>query len=263
MKLELSPTLKTFFKDQNPFKAVRALKGKIYRELEGRRTLSFAINNKNYFAKIHLGIGWKEIIKNLSQLRLPIFGAENEWRAIKRLQQLGIKTMTLIGYGKQGLNPAKQESFIVTEALENTISLEDLCANWKKNPPSLKQKRNLLNQIAKIAHDLHYNGVNHRDFYLCHFLKDNHDQLFLIDLHRTQIRKRAPERWIIKDLSGLYFSAMDIGLTKRDILRFIKLYTQQPLTIVLANQAFWQRVNARSIKLYLKTFDQQPELVLS
>jgi len=38
-------------------------------------------------------------------------------------------------------------------------------------------------------------------------------------------------------LAGLYFSALEIGLTHRDKLRFIKAYFGQPLRQVLPSEA--------------------------
>jgi heptose I phosphotransferase len=35
--------------------------------------------------------------------------------------------MPLAGYGKRGINPAKIQSFVITEELTNTASLEDFC----------------------------------------------------------------------------------------------------------------------------------------
>src|SRR5690606_4611652 len=59
----------------------------------------------------------------------------------------------------------------------------------------------------------------------------------LIDLHRAQVRPSVPRRWRDKDLAGLYFSALDIGLTRRDRLRFLKHYFQRPLRRILAEEA--------------------------
>ncbi|MCH9022977.1 MAG: hypothetical protein IID32_09455 [Planctomycetes bacterium] len=63
--------------------------------------------------------------------------------------------------------------------------------------------------------------------YLCHFLLKPTDHtapaLYLIDLHRLQIRKKTPPRWIIKDLAQLHYSALNL-LTKTDMLRFLLQY---------------------------------------
>ena len=94
-----------------------------------------------------------------------------------------------------------------------------------------------------MARKMHRAGINHRDFYLCHFLMDEPlalDQapvLHLIDLHRAQIRQNVPRRWLVKDLGGLLFSAFEKGLTSRDLLRFMRLYSDRPLREVLAKDA--------------------------
>ena len=43
-------------------------------------------------------------------------------------------------------------------------------------------------------------------------------------------------RWRNKDLAALYFSALDIGLTRRDKLRFLRSYFQQPLRQTLQEE---------------------------
>jgi heptose I phosphotransferase len=75
----------------------------------------------------------------------------------------------------------------------------------------------------------------------------------VIDLHRAQIRRRTPRRWLIKDLAGLYFSALDIGLTRTDRWRFITAYEQKPLRKVLQeHQRFWRRVERTALALRAK-----------
>ncbi len=267
--LELRDDLKEFF-GEDAFQKILNLEGVEYRSLEGRRTLRFSIGEKGYFAKIHRGVGWREIFKNLVQFKKPVLGAENELLAIRRLEEVGVSTMRVAGFGKRGWNPAKLESFIITEELENTISLETLCENWVQNPPPPKVKRKLIYEVARIARCIHEHGVNHRDFYLCHFLLDQQHLnssgyhplvIYLIDLHRVQIRKKTPRRWVIKDLAGLFFSSMDIGLTRRDFLRFVKNYRSRPLRKSLHGDGqFWQEVQGRAVKLYEKTFSRKPRL---
>ena len=64
---DLNEPMKRFFK--NDFDEVMAVDGKEYRAKEGRRTVSFFCEGEEYFAKVHRGIGWGEIWKNLSQLK--------------------------------------------------------------------------------------------------------------------------------------------------------------------------------------------------
>jgi heptose I phosphotransferase len=231
VKLMLAEPFKTLWAGQDPFVAVEALQGQVYRELEGRRTLRTEVEGRGYFVKIHRGIGWGEIFKNLFSLRLPVLGAGQEWRAIQRLHEVGVPTMTAVAYGERGDNPAKQHSFIVTEELAPTTDLEQFSLNWQQQPPEPCLKRALIREVAKMTGSMHRAGVNHRDCYICHFLLHTDRpvsaadfRLSLIDLHRAQIHARLPNRWRNKDLAGLYFSAMNIGLTRGDKLRFLSAY---------------------------------------
>lgn len=241
--VSLDEPFRTLWAGRDPFAAVEALQGEVFRELEARRTLRTEVAGRGYFVKIHRGVGWGEIFKNLLCLRLPVLGAGNEWRAIKRLEQLGVDTMCGVAFGQRGSNPASQHSFIVTEELVPTISLEDYCRDWPAYPPDVVLKRALLRRVAEMARRMHGGGVNHRDFYICHFLlhldpvpSPANFKLSLIDLHRAQIRNKTPRRWRDKDLASLYFSALDIGLTQRDLLRFLRQYFDRPLRLILREE---------------------------
>jgi heptose I phosphotransferase len=152
--------------------------------------------------------------------------------------------MTAVAYGEKGSNPADQHSFIVTEELAPTVSLEDFSIDWVRQPPEPKLKRALIAEVARMTGMMHRAGVNHRDCYICHFLLHTDKpvtaddfKLSVIDLHRAQTRPAITRRWRNKDLAALYFSALDIGLTRRDKLRFLKGYFQQPLRQILAEEA--------------------------
>ena len=245
------------FHGADPFKKLRSMEGNIYRQLKGRKTFQFSLNDKSYFVKLHTGVGWAEIVKNILQFRLPILGAENEWRAIHKLQELGVATLNAGAYGSRGINPAGRESFIITEELSNTVSLEDFCKNWRENPPIPQLRWQLVREVARISQMLHSNGICHRDYYLCHFLlhKDqtNTTELSLIDLHRALVKEKLAKRWIIKDIAGLYYSAMNIGLTRRDFLRFIKYYSKGSLRMSLTrDKNFWRRIEQRAQRMYEK-----------
>lgn len=263
MRLWLRDDFSQEWNSLNVFSQVDALEGEDFRNVKTRRTLRFEFQGKGFFAKIHHGVGWQEIFKNILSLKLPILGAENEWLAIKRLKELNIETMTAVGYGSQGLSPASRHSFILTEALDNTVSLEDYCANWSKNKPSFNNKLRLLRQIAATSKTLHENGICHRDYYICHFLLHDEEaftagdvevpKLSLIDLHRALIHKNLNPRWIVKDIAGLYFSVMHIGLTPRDLLRFVRLYSGKNLRRALFEDAsFWREVRRKAIALDAK-----------
>ena len=101
----------------------------------------------------------------------------------------------------------------------------------------------IIRRVAGMVRRMHAGGINHRDCYICHFLlhlpfsgREEDLKISVIDLHRAQIRAKVPRRWRDKDLIGLYFSSLNIGLTRRDIWRFMKVYFAMPLREAIARE---------------------------
>ena len=261
----LDPSIASFFHSSNEdiFNQVKNLSGEVYRDINGRQTKRVCIQGHFYFIKYHAGVGWTEILKNWLQLKRPILGAENEYLAIKALHKIGIDTMTVVGFGKKGCNPAQQSSFLITKELAHMVSLEDL------ELQDFTYKRQLISKVAQMTYLLHHHGINHQDLYLCHFLiqltvKGQQGQpCYLIDLHRAQIKKKVPLRYRIKDLAALYYSSHDVGLTRSDILRFVKIYTQQsPSQAIKKNKWFWLSIKKKATRIYKKDFKKRPNFKL-
>ena len=55
----LDPELKALFADKDVFDTVFAIEGEVFRNVKNRKTMRFQFNNRNYFVKIHRGVGWK------------------------------------------------------------------------------------------------------------------------------------------------------------------------------------------------------------
>ena len=247
--------LRDYIPQKDVFTFIVGLEGEEFRALESRRTIATEFGGKRYFVKYHRGIPGAEIVKNLKQLRLPIVSARNEWQALTRLHELGIAVPRIAAYGKRGLLPQSCESFIITEDVGTQLNLEDLTRNWRTTPPPFSEKLALIEEVADISRKMHAHGICHRDFYICHFLLGGDQavkgkRLTLIDLHRALLKKNLGRRWIIKDIGSLYFSALDLGLTKRDLLRFMRCYSGLSLKAALEEKAeFWRAVSQRAMKL--------------
>lgn len=263
MKLFLAEPFASKWGDSDPFEAAFSLTGETYRDMGDRCTTRFVFDGKPYFVKTHAGVGVGEILKNLLYLRMPVLGAENEYRAIGRLNELGVETMTAVAFGRDGWNPASEKSFLITEALEPTEPLDEYCSHEVLSAMGVSERRALVRRLAKISRRLHDSGVNHRDYYLCHFLLDKSSRysemavserpIYLIDLHRVQLRKRTPRRWRHKDLSALYYSARRVGFDQRDVLCFIREYKEQSLRKALnEGRGFWQSAAVGADKLHVK-----------
>jgi heptose I phosphotransferase len=263
MKLFLTDPFAKKWENLDPFKEVLTLTGKIYRDMGDRCTTRIELDGSVYFVKIHTGVGWIEIFKNLLCLKKPIIGAKNEYEAISKLNELNINTMIVRAYGSNGWNPATKKSFIITEALEPSVPLDELCSPSTLKNIGVLQRRKLVKRIAEITRVMHENGLNHRDYYLCHFLIEdtNKSQKFfsieqtisLIDLHRMQIRKRTPRRWKHKDLSALYYSAVNSGFNQRDAFCFMREYKRGFLKQILNDDpSFWESVKLEAKNLHHK-----------
>ena len=237
---------------QDPLVAAFALAGDVLREMPGRRTLRVLIAGRTYIAKLHSGVGYREIGKNLLVGRAAVLGAQNEYAALLRLQAAGVPSMQVAAFGSAAGAAAHRRSFILLDYIEHQQTLEDVARTWQTQPPTAAARRQLVLAVARIARAMHGAGVNHRDFYLCHFLCAADHELRLIDLHRAGCRARVGPRWRLKDLSALYFSAMDAGLSERDRLRFIRCYRGGRLPRGGAAWAVWRKVEAKAAWLYRK-----------
>lgn len=264
--LVLREELEQCWRDVDVFAEVQRLDGPVARAVPGRETRRFELDGKAYYRKLHTGVGWAEIFKNLIRGRLPVIGARNEWLALNRLAEFGIPSLVPLAFGEKHRpgflrNPATQVSFIVTRELVGTMELDKYLSAHGRSL-SLKAKRLLVSEVAQIARAIHQQGINHRDLYLCHFLLDLESanawrageakpRLYLVDLHRAQLRNKVPRRWLVKDLASIYFSAMDFRFTRGDLACFLTTYFAQSLAMVMLEQAsLLDQIEKRAQKLY-------------
>ena len=254
----LDNSLDQLFFRKDTFVAVQNIEGKVFRKYENRITKQFEAQDKKYFVKFHGPVGWKEIFKNLVQIKIPVIGAQREYEALNHLSKNNINCPQIKGFGKKGINPANSSSFIITEELYGTLSLEEFfLKNLHKNL-SFNQKCNLIKASASIIRKMHSSGLNHRDLYLCHLhIKEDIDfnniEIYLIDLHRAQIRSAVPLRWTIKDLGGFFHSAIQFNFTERDFYRFLMSYFDCSLRdLIDRHQYIIGQISDRAFSMYLR-----------
>lgn len=243
---------------KTPIDELKSIDGRIYRQYENRVTKKFKHKNKSYFIKFHGPVGWKEIFKNLLQLKTPTIGARREYDALNHLTQNNINCPNIKGFGVKGFNPANSSSFLITEELYNTYSLEDFFLQGHHKNLSFTEKKKLIENVANLIRSVHESGLNHKDLYLCHIhiknkIRFDDMDLSLIDLHRAQIRTKVPFRWLIKDLGGFLHSVLQFGLTERDFYRFMMTYLQCTFEELNKNHAkITNKTLQRAFKMYLK-----------
>ncbi len=115
LMIYLNPFFAAFWAGKDPFEEAFQLEGEVFRQVKTRRTFRFEAGGKSYFAKVHHGVGWREIFKNLIQFKVPVLSARNEYEAIRRLEELGVSTMRAAAFGERGRNPAAIRSCLVSE----------------------------------------------------------------------------------------------------------------------------------------------------
>lgn len=251
--------------DRDPLEAAFALDGEVFRDVPGRRTMKVNVGGRDYFVKLHFGVGWLEIFKNWLQLKQPVVGARNEFEACQQLARAHLTAPVPAAYGQEGFNPARRRSFVMCDVLDHFESLEEVMDRWDDHPPDALTRHRYLYAVARFARRFHAAGFVHRDFYICHILVRRDDQerisspaatgpdieLGVLDLHRAMQFRRLPDRWRKRDLAALLFSTLDLPFTRRDWLRFIRLYTGRPLRRELKERGvFWLGVLERANKLY-------------
>jgi hypothetical protein len=148
--------------------------------------------------------------------------AEREVKAALALAQQGIATPIPVAYGHSRNRGTAQKSFVVTAAVPG-----DSLENFFRRQIAWKEKLNIIDAVALLARKFHEDGWCHRDFYLCHIFisqGDHEMKLTLIDLARVFRPRWRRERWRIKDLAQLNYSAPKNIFSRSARMRFVHEY---------------------------------------
>jgi len=146
---------------------------------------------------------------------------------MENLACVGINTAKVVSYGEQWGIFFETRSFIITEKIPDAESLEQKLPDcFRKHPTTenLKQRRQFIKQLSQLAKKFHDTGYRHRDFYLAHIFYSDDAIFYLIDLQRVFKPWLLAERFRVKDIAELYYSAPHSTFSKTDRLRFYKWY---------------------------------------
>jgi len=151
-----------------------------------------------------------------------------ELDSTRNLAQAGINTPKVVAYGEQWGTFFEKRSFIITEKIPDAESLEQKlpnCFEGQLTVGKLKEQRAFIKRLGQFARKFHSTGCRHRDFYLAHIFYSDKGTLYLIDLQRVFRPRLLAERYRVKDIAQLYYSAPGRVFSRTDRLRFYKSYT--------------------------------------
>jgi hypothetical protein len=158
-----------------------------------------------------------------------------EVEALRELAAEGIKTPKIICYGEQWGLLFEKRSFIATEKIPNAEALE------RKLPPyferaatgeNLRLRKDFIARLASFVKRFHQTQYRHRDLYFSHIYQSSDGSFYLIDLARAFKPMLFRERFRVKDIAQLHYSAPGKYFSRTDRLRFYLRYAgQNKLTV--------------------------------
>ena len=170
------------------------------------------------FLKRYQNIPKLNQLKNWLTRRKRISTMACDHQPAENLRRLGIKTPQTIAFGEDWQGLFEKRSFIITEKIPDSFSLKE------KLP---KNRENFIENLAAFVRKFHNTGFRHRDLYLCHIFCNPQEQFTLIDLNRVFKPLFFSQKYLIKDLTQLYYSAPADSVAKTDRLRFFLAYLQK------------------------------------
>jgi len=168
-------------------------------------------------------------IKNwLSHRSRKSFGLA-EFASVSQLSAAGVNTPKTVAYGEQVGVFFEKRSFIIIQRIPNAESLERKLPAFFTGPATaekLKLRRNFIARFAAFIRKFHQTNYRHRDLYFSHIFYDDSGTFYLIDLARAFKPVLLVERFRIKDIAQLYYSAPGAYFSGTDRLRFYLGYVQ-------------------------------------
>lgn len=174
--------------------------------------------------------------------------AEYDVLPCRPLNQNGIGTYQPIAYGGRWNGLWEDRSFAVLREIPDAASLEKklpACFSPPTSSQTRKQRQDFIDSLADFARCFHESGYCHRDFYLCHIFHTSGGYFSLIDLQRAFKPKWFRKRWILKDLSQLYYSAPGDAVSRADRLRFYLRYMRKDM-MTAGDRRFIGRLKRRA-----------------
>ncbi len=167
-----------------------------------------------------------------------------------RLAAAGINTPHTVACGEQWRTVFEDRSFLMTEQVGDSRSLESqlpLCFQGSPTPEKRRTRRDFIRRLASFIRRFHATGYRHRDLYLSHVFCSDEGEFCLIDLARA-FRPVLRRRFQIKDIAQLHYSVPAESFTRADRLRFYLAYVNRR-RLLRRDKAFIRKVIRKACRM--------------
>ena len=144
-----------------------------------------------------------------------------------QLDAAGISTPKIAAYGEQWGAVFEKRSFIITEKIADAESLERKLPGYFEGEAGiekLKLRRRFIARLADFIRRFHETNYRHRDLYFSHIFYSDAGEFYLIDLARVFKPVVFRQRFRMKDISQIHYSAPAKLFSNTDRLRFYLNY---------------------------------------
>jgi hypothetical protein len=183
-------------------------------------------------------------LKNWLSTKKRVSCAYIEFEAATNLAKLGVNVPRMVAWGEQRGVFFEKCSFVIIEKVEQGVSLEKRLPDYFNEPATqenLKMRRRFIKELAVFVRKFHETEFRHRDLYFSHVFWKTNGIFCLIDLARAFRPLFFLQRYRIKDLAQLHYSAPGKYFSKTDRLRFLHAYLDGPIDGNLA-----KRINGKA-----------------
>lgn len=197
-----------------------------------RSRTEFVIGNppQRCFLKRYVGAPWMTQLRNWLAHGRKALTALYDYLPCRPLEQAGVGTYLTIAYGGQWRGLFEDRSFVILLEIPKAQSLEKHlpdCLTCPQGQSSQTERIAFIHSLADFVRRFHLTGYCHRDLYLCHIFYSAANGFSLIDLQRAFQPRLFQRRWILKDLTQLYYSSPGDVISRSDRLRFYLRYCQK------------------------------------
>jgi len=174
-----------------------------------------------------------------------------DYKIGEKLAGPGIAAAKVICYGEQFGLLFEKRSFCITERIPDAESLERTLPGFfhgHSTAENQKQRKGFIKSLALFVRNFHRAGFRHRDLYLNHIFYGDNGKFYIIDLARTFKPVLFKQRYRIKDIAQLYYSAPGEFFLKTDRLRFY-FYLTGRKKLKKADKIFIKKVKKKAERI--------------